>query len=167
MGIVYQALMTAFAVGVLASAGRNRPLRIAGMMLVAYGLIGFAAPFTSMHLRGEPPSLSDTLHVIHTAVAVLFMLLAVGFAAAALGKRFRLFSIVTMIVVLGFGAWAGMDGPSIAANLPTPWVGVTERICVSGILLWVAGLAFVLLPPRATSSLPQKMPVRRRGLAAA
>lgn len=145
LGIAYQVLITAFGVGVWTSAAQNRSLRIAGCFLVAYGLIGFTAPFASVHLRGQPGSLSDTLHIILTAVTVVFMLLSVGFAAAALGTRFRLYSIVTLLVVLAFGAWAGLDGPRIVANLPTPWVGLKERICIGGFLLWVVVLAVRLL----------------------
>jgi hypothetical protein len=39
----------------------------------------------------------------------------------------------------------GMDGPRIAANLPTPWVGVWERICIGVFMLWVVVLAVALL----------------------
>jgi len=33
----------------------------------------------------------------------------------------------------------------MAANLPTPWLGVTERISIFGYMLWIAVLAIVLL----------------------
>jgi hypothetical protein len=33
-----------------------------------------------------------------------------------------------LAMMLGFGALAASDGSAIAANDPTPWVGVTERI---------------------------------------
>jgi hypothetical protein len=38
-----------------------------------------------------------------------------------------------------------LDGPRIAADLPTPWVGVWERINVGAFLLWVVVLATALL----------------------
>jgi hypothetical protein len=38
-----------------------------------------------------------------------------------------------------------MDGPRIAANLPTPWVGLWERINIGAFLLWVIVLATMLL----------------------
>jgi hypothetical protein len=40
---------------------------------------------------------------------------------------------------------AGLDAPRIEANLPTPWVGVTERINIGVFLLWVVVLATALL----------------------
>lgn len=76
---------------------------------------------------------------------VLFILLIIGFGATAFGKRFRLYSIGTILVLLVFGALTGLDGPRIQANLPTPWVGVMERICIFGSMLWVAVLAIALL----------------------
>ena len=39
----------------------------------------------------------------------------------------------------------GLDGSRIAANLPTPWVGVWERISIGAFLLWVAVLAIARL----------------------
>jgi len=50
-----------------------------------------------------------------------------------------------MLVFLIFGVLAGIDGPRIAANLPTPWLGVWERINVFGYMLWVFILAIVLI----------------------
>jgi hypothetical protein len=43
------------------------------------------------------------------------------------------------------GAWAFLDAPRIAANLPTPWVGVRERINIYGYMLWMLVLAIILL----------------------
>jgi hypothetical protein len=44
-----------------------------------------------------------------------------------------------------FGVLAFMDGPRIAANEPTPWVGLTERICVGAYILWMFVLSGALL----------------------
>ena len=48
-------------------------------------------------------------------------------------------------IVIASGAFMGSDGPRISANLPTPWVGVWERIMIGVFLLWVVGLAVILL----------------------
>ena len=147
LGIVYTLLVTAFGWGVWISAGRNRALRVVGGLLVAYGVVSVAWPFAPMHLRGEGFTLTDTMHIALAMVTVLLMLLAIGFGAAAFGKRFRLYSIATIMIMLVFGALTGVDGPRIAANLPTPWVGVWERINILGFLLWVVVLA--IAPMRA------------------
>jgi hypothetical membrane protein len=144
LGIVYQLLMCLFGWGVWVSAGNRRWLRIAGALLLVYAVVGLAAPFTPMHLRGTPPTSSDTMHKALTAVTVLSMFLAIGFTAAAAGTRLRLYSIATIVVVLGFSGMAGLNAPRLEANLPTPGVGILERIGVFAFLLWVAVLALVL-----------------------
>jgi hypothetical protein len=78
-------------------------------------------------------------------VTVLLMLLAIGFGAAAFGKRFRLYSIATIALLVVFGALTGLQAPRIAANLPTPLVGIWERINIGVFLLWVMALAIALL----------------------
>jgi hypothetical protein len=148
-GIVYLFLVIVFGLGVWKSAGRKRALRITGILLVAYGLVGFAWPFAPMHQRevlaAGGGTLSDTMHLILAAVDSLLFLLIIGFGAAAFGKRFRLYSIATIIVLLVFGALTGMDAPRVGANEPTPWLGVTERINVFGAMLWILVLSIVLL----------------------
>jgi hypothetical protein len=96
-------------------------------------------------------SLTDTLHIVWSMVAVAFMMLAIGFGAVAFGKRFRLYSIATLVILIGFGVLTGMDAPRIDANLPTPWIGVWERINIGVYDLWVVVLATALLRGRASS----------------
>ena len=147
LGTVYGVLFAAFGWGVWRSAGPSRPMRVAGALMVADGFISLFWP--PMHLRGAEVTLTDTLHIVWTAVTGLLMMLAVGFAAAALGKRFRLYSIATLVIFLVFGTLTGMDGPRVAANLPTPWVGVWERIIIAAQMLWIAVLAITLLRNQA------------------
>jgi hypothetical protein len=146
LGSVYTLLVALFGCGVLASAGRSRPLRVVGGAMTAYGVMGLFWP--PMHLRGTEQTLTDTLHIVFAMVTVVLMMLAIGFGAVAFGKRFRLYSIASMVVLVVFGALTGMDGPRIAANLPTPWVGIWERINIGVFLLWVVVLAIALLRAR-------------------
>jgi Protein of unknown function (DUF998) len=143
LGMVYTMLVLAFGCGVWASAPRNRSLRAVGGLLVAYGLAGLAWP--PMHARGTEFTLTDTLHIVMAMVTVLLTVLAMGFGAASLGPRFRLYSIATIVIMLVLGGLAGADGPRIAANLPTPWVGVIQRISIAAYLSWVIVLAIALL----------------------
>ena len=144
LGLTYHVLVFAFGWGVWRSAGGRRALRVVAGLLLVFGVMGVAAPFVPMHPRGQPTSLTDTLHIALTAVTVLLMLVAMGVGATAFGKRFRIYSIATILALLVFGALAGLDGPRIQANLPTPWVGVTERINIGVFLLWVVVLAIAL-----------------------
>ena len=154
LGIVYTLLVTAFGFGVWRSAGQNRPLRVVGGLILAYGLSGFGWPFAPMHLRevlaAGGGTLSDTIHLVYGTVTGLLMLVAMGFGGAAFGKRFRLYSIATIVILMVFSAVTGMEAPRVAANLPTLWIGVWERIFIGVFLLWVAVLAVVLLRARDT-----------------
>jgi hypothetical protein len=128
-------------------AGGNRRLRVAGGLIVAAAVFGLFWP--PMHQRevlaagGGTPT--DTLHIAWTVVNGVFTLLAMGFGAAALGGRFRLYSIATMVILVVAGMLTSRDAPGVAANLPTPWIGVWERINLGVWLLWVAVLALALL----------------------
>jgi hypothetical protein len=73
------------------------------------------------------------------------MMLAIGFGAASLGKRFRLYSVVTIAILVVFGTLTGIGAPRLEANLPTPWLGVWERICIASGMIWIAVLAIPLL----------------------
>jgi hypothetical protein len=145
LGIVYTLLFIAFGCGVWASARRNRRLRIVGGLIVAYGFISLAWPLAPMHLRGEELTFSDTMHIVLAAATVLLMMFEIGIGASAFEKRFRIYSLATLIILTAFGALSFRDGPRIAANLPTPWVGVWERINIGVFLLWVVVLAVALL----------------------
>jgi hypothetical protein len=150
LGIAYDVLVIAFACGILASAGGRRPLRITAGLFFAYGVIGLAWPLAPIHLRGQGFAFTDTMHIVFTIVTVLLMLLAMGFGAAAWDKGFRFYSIATMVTLLVFGGLTGLDAPRIAANLPTPWAGVTERINIGVFLLWVMVVAIALLREQST-----------------
>ena len=149
LGAVYTVLVTAFGLGVWTSAGRDRALRILGGLLVAYGSLGLLWPFAPMHQRevlaAGGGTLSDTMHIVLASTTVLLMFVAMGCAARAFGKRFRLYSIASIVVLLAFGALTFRDAPLVQANLPTPWIGLWERINISVFLLWVVVLATVLL----------------------
>jgi uncharacterized protein DUF998 len=148
-GAVYTALVIAFGWGVWKSSGRNRVLRSVGGLILAYGSLGLLWPFAPMHLRetlaAGGGTLSDTLHLALGGTTVVLMLLAIGFGAAAFGTRFRLYSIASLVILGAFGALTFLDAPRLSANLPTPWIGVWERINIGVFLLWVVVLAITLL----------------------
>jgi pimeloyl-ACP methyl ester carboxylesterase len=147
LGIVYTLLVAAFGVGVWKSAHRNRPLRVVGGLFVASGLIGLG--WLPMHQRAVlaagGATLSDTMHIVWSVVTVALMMFEMGFAAAAFDRRFRRYSIATMVVLFVFGVLTFRSAPGVAANVPTPWLGVWERINVLGFMLWQAVVAIALL----------------------
>jgi Protein of unknown function (DUF998) len=156
--VLYSLLVYAFGLGVWQSAGQKRALRLTALGLIGKEVLGLMVTLLfPIHLRqalaaGEG-TLSDTMHGIFTLVGVLFMLLALGSGATAFGKPFRLYSIVTILALVVGGTLAGLDQPRLAANLPTPWMGVWERINIFAYLLWVVVLTIALF--RAQVERPQ------------
>ena len=148
LGPIYTLLVAAFGWGIWGSAGRNRAVRIVGGLILAYASLGFLWPFAPMHQRdvlaAGGGTLGDTLHVALGGVTVFLMFLAIGFGATAFGKRFRLYSIASIVVLLAFGGLTFLEAPQLEANLPTPWIGLWERINISVFLLWVVVLATML-----------------------
>jgi len=132
------------------SAPPNRALRVVGALIVAQSVFGYFWP--PMHQRAVLAAgggtLTDSLHLVWAMVSGLFFLSAVGFGARAFGKRFRIYSIATLVILLVSGAWNGTYVSSIQANLPTPWAGVWERITSTAYMIWVAVLATALLRTR-------------------
>jgi hypothetical protein len=148
LGWIYTGLVTAFGLGLWRSARRQRYMRILGGLVLAYASLGLLWPFAAMHQRevlaAGGGTLSDTMHVVLGSVTVFLMFLAIGFGAAAFGKPFRLYSIASIVVLLAFGGLTFVEAPRLGANLPTPWIGLWERINISVFLLWVVVLAALL-----------------------
>jgi hypothetical protein len=154
LGAVYAVLMVAFGWIVWKSAPPNRALRIVGALLIASTVFGQFWP--PMHQRAVLAAgggtLTDTLHLVWAAITGLFFMFIVGFGAAALGKRFRIYSVATMVIVLACGAVTGTYASQVQADLPTPWVGVWERISIAVFMGWIAVLATALLRARVETN---------------
>ena len=144
--LVVYGLMIAFGVGVLKAAGGNRRVRIVGGLLVGLGVIALTVgQFASMRLRENAQGLASTMHLIEGMLAMLVIFSAMGIAAATFGTRFRLYTIATIVLALGFGLWAVLEVPMIDQGLATPWIGVKERIFWYGYQSWFIVLAVALL----------------------
>jgi hypothetical membrane protein len=91
---------------------------------------------------------NDALHILLTAVLVLFLLLATGVGGFAFASRFRWYSLATIATSLIAGAFTTRFPARMEAGLPTPGFGILERIDVYASLLWVAVLGVVLLRRR-------------------
>jgi hypothetical membrane protein len=147
--LVVYGLMFAFGVGIRNVAGENRRLRIVGGLVVALGVMALTVgQFASMRPRGTEPGLVGTLHLVEAMVAMLMIFTAMGIAASTFGTGFRLYTIGTIILALGFGAWAVSEFTQIEHGLTTPWVGLKERIFWYGYQSWFIVLALTLLRGR-------------------
>lgn len=154
-GAIYTVLITAFGFGVCMSARSSVNLRRAGEAIVVYGSLGLLWPLAPMHARdvlaAGGGTMSDTMHLVLASVSVCLMLIAMLFATTIFDRSFRWFTIVSLVILCLFGALTFLVAPRVGENLPTPWLGLWERINIGVFLLWVAALAGGLL----------KMPVAR------
>jgi hypothetical protein len=147
LGTLYTALIVAFGWIVWTAAPPNRAQRIVGMVLMIHGAFGLFWPPMNQRavLAASGPTLSDTLHIAWTIVTGFFFLFETGFGAAAFGRRFRVYSIATIVIVLACGAITGTYTSQVQADLPTPWLGVWERASSTAYMLWIAVLAAAVL----------------------
>jgi hypothetical protein len=150
---LYSALEIAFGVGVWRASDQKRSLRITGVLLMGLGVIDLViAPFFQLNLGKAAGSLTNTMHVILTGVTVLTILLIIGFGANAGGSWFRFYSYATIIILIFTGTLAFLDLRQIAEQLPTPGLGVRERINIYGYMLWMMALALVFLRGETTAA---------------
>lgn len=165
LGVLWAVLYGAFGYGV-SKAASTRAMRVAGGAILASAILSLFWP--PMHQRGVLAAgggtTTDTLHIVWTAANSLLTLLAMGFAAAAFGRSFRNVSIATMVVLVVAGALTSMDAPALQADLPTPWMGVWERINIGAWLVWVAALS-MLLSRRRSRETPYSAPPELHAIA--
>ena len=145
---IYNALVIAFGFGILIIDKHKRNTIVTGIILIIYGLVGYIGLyFFPMHLPGIEQSMTptDTMHLVVTSIIVLLIMLSIVFGARLDGNWFRIYSILTIPILVLFGFLAGIDGSKLAAQLPTPWLGIKERINIYAYLIWVFVLSIVML----------------------
>jgi hypothetical protein len=142
-------LLVAFGVGVWRAAGDRRSLRITGALIMVHGvslLLWLLAPMSPREqiAAGEGGS-NDLAHLGLTALTVSVIVAQMAFGAASFGRGFRVYTAISLAVVLVGGVLTGVLSGGIERGDPTPWMGVAERACIGAWLLWMASLAIVLL----------------------
>ena len=143
----YTLLLIAFGCGIALSWGANPKMRLAAMLIIFDGIFGFFWP--PMHQRqvlaAGGGTLTDTLHIAWTIIHAVFTLTIIALASAALGKRFRIFSAVTVASFFVFGILTAMESPGLNSGNATPYIGIWERINIGAAMIWMAVLAIALL----------------------
>ncbi|HEX3166405.1 MAG TPA: DUF998 domain-containing protein [Chitinophagaceae bacterium] len=157
LGIAYTLFIAAFGWGVFKSAGQKRSLRIVGILLIINGLIGLT--WSPMHQRevlaAGGGTFTDTWHLVMATVTVLLMFFSIGLGAAAFGKGFRFYSIVTILVFVVFGILTFSEAPNVDKNGSTPYIGLWERINIAAFMTWILVFANILL--KAVKKTPLKV----------
>ena len=155
VALIHEALLIAFGIGIWQSGRGSRAFRVTGALLIVYGAIGplwLPFPITARREIATAGGLNDVMHVVLGAVTILLELSIIGSGAVALGRWFRLYSILTFATVVVFWAWSFLYAPRLAAGEPTPWLGVIERIALGAWLLWLLVLAIAVLLGHPTLS---------------
>ncbi|MES1223480.1 MAG: DUF998 domain-containing protein [Bacteroidota bacterium] len=143
LAMTYVLLFALFGWGVIRSFADNWLLNVMGWLILLYTVLNFFWP--PMHLRGQERTLTDTLHIVWTIFTILLFMLIMGFGAVALGTAFRAYTISTFVIFIVFGLLSAVQAPAVSQNLPTPLLGIWERINIGAFMLWVIVLSVVLL----------------------
>jgi len=145
--IFYSLFLIAFGTGIWLSANGNRKLRFVAAIVLFDAVFGIFWP--PMHRReviaAGGGTLTDNLHLVWAFVHLVLMLLMIGFGAAAFGKSFRIFSAAVVLLFIVFGILTAKESPGIQTNLPTPHIGIWERINIGAYMLWIIVFAIVLV----------------------
>jgi hypothetical protein len=146
---VWTALMVAFGVGVWRSARDRRALEVTGGLMVAHGIVAIGWLWFPMTARADMmvngTGSNDTGHLVMTGLTGLFVVAELVSAAVAFGLWFRLYSMITIVVIIGCGVLTSALSPNLQDGTPTPWMGLYERISIGAWLVWMTVLAVILL----------------------
>lgn len=144
--VFYNLLVVAFAIGILNAKIPGRSARITGISMIAYAALSMITPaFFQMDMRGAEVTTLGSLHPPMTAIMSIFILLSLGFGAFISYKWFRYYSFTTIVIVCIFGLLTSLQVPELSANLPTPWMGLKERVNIYLTMLWFAVASITLL----------------------
>jgi hypothetical protein len=147
----FDLLIIPFWISVWRAAHGNPALRLtSGLMLGfrALALLAFPFPMAADEVLG-----ANTIHtLIWGVITPLLMLAGIGVSAAAFGKAFRRYAILSLAALVAFSIVAGIQAAQVNAGEFVGWFGITERALIGVWLLWVALLALTLIRRQATRS---------------
>ena len=137
-------LVAVFAFAVWASAGHSRALRWLAAMIFANAVNTVVLwNVFPLHMRGVAPTFTDAMHLVLAVNP--FVLLSIVFGIVAFKGSFRVYSAVTVLVLVLPAVFSFSYITAVAANLPTPGMGLAERVAQYGYQFWQALLAVVLM----------------------
>lgn len=140
--LTHSLLLLAFGVGLLRVARPRTALWWVGALQVAESvLVGLPThTFWAMSSRGMATGFNDRMHITLSVVFSVLVLAMMVLSAVAYRGWFRLYSIATMVVVVGFGMASSFAIRDIERN-DTPWAGGLERINAYAYFAWLVLLA--------------------------
>jgi hypothetical membrane protein len=146
-------LLFAFAAGVRMSSRERRIVRFMAVAITANAIDSLVLwTVFPMHMRGVEPTSTDLMHGVFAINP--FVLLTVALGAFAFRGWFRIYSIITIVLIVLPAASAFFYVAAFLAHQPTPGMGLTERLGQYDHQLWHAVLAVVLLRRDKTTDTP-------------
>jgi hypothetical protein len=144
--LTHNVLLLAFGVGLLRVARPRSALWWIGVVQVAeFVLVGIPThTFWAMSSRGMATGFNDTMHIASSAVFSMLLLVMMVLSAVAYRGWFRLYSLATIVVVVGFGMAASLAITGIEKNV-TPWAGGFERVNAYAYFAWLVMLAAMVI----------------------
>lgn len=160
--VPYVVLMIAFGIGVWITAAGRRAQRITAAVLiceVVWGSLGgLAFPMATREVMAAgQQTLRNQMHAWYGIGMPIFFLIAIGFGSRLFGRRFRYFSYAMLLVMIVGGILVGQQASAMAANQPTPWLGIQERANAYAAMLWFVVLAVGLLRARGAEPTPVRV----------
>lgn len=142
---IFTPLYLAFGIGILLLAKQLRILKTIAIFIFIQFFLSLISILFPINARGNEMGLNGIMHsIIYILIPVIYMLI-IGFGSKVFGKRFLIYSIVTLVlVVIGF-VLTGIAVPKIVAGTDTPWLGVYERVNAYGSMVWLIVFAILLL----------------------
>jgi len=137
-------LLFLFSIGIWMSAHGRRWVRPMAVMMALNTIDALILwNVFPMHMRGQTPTFTDTMHGLLAIDP--FLLAAVVLGAIAFRGWFRAYTIATIVFTTVLAIVGLSFISAVIANEPTPWMGATERAAQYATNLWYAVLAVVLL----------------------
>ena len=143
--LIHGALLLAFGIGIWRVA-EQRSLRWVGWLLVAgFFVVGlWNHTIWAMSSRDMETGFNDTMHIALTGVFSLLVVAMMILAAVAYRGRFRLYSLLTTLVMSVFGIASVFAMRGLEQN-DTPWAGAFERINAYAYFAWLIVLAVTVM----------------------
>ena len=143
--VIHGAVLLAFGIGILRVA-EQRSLRWVGWLLVAgFFVVGlWNHTFWAMSARDLETGFNDTMHIALTGVFSLLVVAMMVLSAVAYRGRFRLYSLLTVLVMSVFGIASVFAMRGLEQN-DTPWAGGFERINAYAYFAWLVVLAVAVM----------------------
>ena len=136
---IYNTLVLLFGLGLIATKKQKSVTMLTGIMFVIYAIIGqltfMYGPMNIQEAIGAETNI-EYLILAYTNILPMLFVIAVG-CVTIRQKNFKLYSALTIAILILFGAWMTSDLLVISTGLPIPWYGIKERINIYGFMIWV------------------------------